>query len=258
MSFERTRKHRRAGLAWFQIDPFGKVTKRWKSEGPAPAPVANVTRDQSSSNINSSLAQQQMNMIDRNGPGGSVKYTPTGDTYTDPATGQVVPRYSQNTTLSPLGQSLLDAQGNVVNSQLPGIQSEAAGYKPLDVTGGANAGIVAQGPQAFENNVADAIYNKQAGFLNPQWGQSENELTDKLSRQGIPLGSDAYNRSMTNFNNSKTQAYDAARNSATTGGAQAGATNFGLALAGQNQNVTNQQLAQQNPAKLLSLLNSGA
>jgi hypothetical protein len=63
---------------------------------------------------------------------------------------------------------------------------------------------------------------------------------------------------MTNFNNSKTQAYDAARNSATTGGAQAGATNFGLALAGQNQNVTNQQLAQQNPAKLLSLLNSGA
>lgn len=258
MSFERTRKHRRAGLAWFQIDPMGRVVKRWKSEGPAPAPVANVTKDQSSSNINSAGAQQNLNMIDRSGPGGSIKYNQNGEFYTDPGTGMQIPRYTQNTTLSPLGQSLLDAQGNVVNSQLPGIQSEAAGYKPLDVTGGANAGIVAQGPQAYEGNVADAIYNKQAGFLNPQWGQSENELTDKLSRQGIPVGSDAYSRAMMNFNNSKTQAYDAARSSATTGGAQAGATNFGLALAGQNQNVTNQQIAQQNPAKLLSLLQSGA
>lgn len=256
MSFDRTRYTRRAGLAWFQID--GMTVKRWKSDAPAPTPAAQVSSAQSGSNINSSLAQQQMNMIDKNGPGGSVKYNQTGDYYTDPTSGNVVPRYSQNTTLSPLGQSLLDAQGNVVNSQLPGIQGEAAGYKPLDITSGANANIVNQGPQAYEGNVANAIYNKQAGFLNPQWDQTQNQLTDQLSRQGIPVGSEAYDRSMTNFNNSKTQAYDAARNSATTGGAQAGATNFGLALAGQNQNVTNQQLAQQNPAKLLSLLNSGA
>jgi hypothetical protein len=188
MSFERTRKHRRAGLAWFQIDPFGKVTKRWKSEGPAPAPVANVTRDQSSSNINSSLAQQQMNMIDRNGPGGSVKYTPTGDTYTDPATGQVVPRYSQNTTLSPLGQSLLDAQGNVVNSQLPGIQSEAAGYKPLDVTGGANAGIVAQGPQAYREQCCRRDLQQAGGLPQPAMGP-ERKRTD---RQAFEAGNSAW------------------------------------------------------------------
>lgn len=256
MSFERPRAHRRAGLAWFQIN--GMTVKRWKSEGPAPAPVAQVTGAQSGSNINSAEAQQNLNMIDKVGPGGSTTYSQNGGTYTDPTTGMAVPRYTQTTSLSPLGQSLLDAQGNVVNSQLPGIQGEAAGYKPLDITGGTNAGIVAQGPQAYEGNVANAIYNKQSSFLNPQWDQTQNQLTDQLSRQGIPVGSDAYNRSMTNFNNSKTQAYDAAQNSATTGGAQAGATNFGLALAGQNQNVTNQQIAQQNPAKLLSLLQSGA
>ncbi len=214
---------------------------------PDPTLVANA---QSGANIGTSLAQREENLINKTGPGGSVSYDQTGS-YTDPATGMVVPKYTQNTTLSPLGNTLLNGQEGIVDSSLPTIQNEAAGIKPLDTTGGVNAGIVAGGPQAYEGNVADAIYNKQAGYLNPQWDQTENQLHDQLSRQGIPVGSDAYNRSMTNFNNSKTQAYDAARNSATTGGAAAGATNFGLAMQGQNQNVALQQAAQRLVARQL-------
>lgn len=223
---------------------------------PTPADPTTVANAQTASNIGTSTAQQQENLINQTGPAGSVTYDQTG-TYVDPTTGLTVPKYTQDTELSPLGNTLLGAGTNVANSVLPTIQQEASNIQPLNVNSGVNAATVAGGPQATNSNVANAVYGEQSGFLNPQWQQNQQNLTDQLSQQGIPVGSQAYDNAMTNFNNSKTQAYQAAQDSATTQGSTAGSNLYNMALLGQQQNVANQQTAQQNPISLLSLLTSG-
>ncbi len=111
-----------------------------------------------------------------------------------------------------------------------------------------------KGPQQLDTNAANAIYNQQKSFLDPQWGQQAKQLEDQLSRQGIPVGSEAYNNAMTQMENARTQAYQSAQDAATAGGASSAAQLFGLAQAGQNQNLTEQQMRQQQPIALLSQL----
>lgn len=221
-----------------------------------PDPVA-VAQAQQTTNVGTAVAQSELNNTNRTGPGGSTTFTQSGG-YTDPQTGQFVPQWNENTQLSPLGNALLGGQSNLASSYLPMIEGEGANIHPLDINSGANAAIVRGGPQALDPTVAGAVYNEQAGFLDPQWAQNEQNLKDQLSQQGIPVGSDAYNRAMTNFNNSKTQAYQAAQNQAISQGAGIAGQNFGLALQGQNQNVNLQEQQQANPLALLAALTSGA
>lgn len=171
-------------------------------------------------------------------------------------------RWTQTSNLNPSGQRILEGTQGVAESLLPTAQNLAgqagsATTKPLDFSG-TNQDYLNLGPQAFSDKAADATYNKQKSFLDPQWSQQGTDLEDKLSRQGIPIGTDAYSRAMTNFNNSKTQAYDVARSGATSTGADAASKMFNMALLGQQQNIGQQQTAQQNPLKLLSQLYGGA
>lgn len=223
---------------------------------PAPDPVQ-VAQAQTGTNVGTAIAQSSLNNMNQVGPGGSTTFDKTGG-YTDPTTGQFVPQFTKTTQLSPLGNQLLEGQQGLANEFLPAIQQGGANARPLDISGGANAGIVGAGPQALDPAVARAVYGEQASFLDPQFNQQQTDLTDQLSRQGIPVGSDAYNRAMTNFNSSKTQAYQAASNNAIGQGAQVAGQNFGLALQGQQQGVNLQQQAQLNPMLLLAALTSGA
>jgi len=223
-----------------------------------PDPVA-VAQAQEGTNVGTAVAASQLNNVNRVGPGGSTTFSQTpGGGYTDPQTGQFVPQYTETTSLSPLGNQLLGGQQGLANSYLPMIQGEGTNIQPLNINGGANAGIVNQGPQAYDPTVSNAVYNEQASFLDPQWQQNQRDLTDQLSRQGITVGSDAYNNAMTNFNNSRTQAYNAASNNAISQGSQIAGQNFGLALQGQNQGVNLQEQQQLNPIGLLAALTSGA
>ena len=226
-----------------------------------PDPTA-VAQAQTGTNIGSSVAQSTLNDVNRVGPGGSTTFTAgtpqSGQGYTDPTTGQWVPQYTETTSLSPLGNQLLGAQGTLANELLPTAEGEAANAQPLNINAGPNAAAVNAGVPALNNQVAGAAYNEQASFLDPQWQEQQKQLQNQLSQQGIPVGSDAYNNAMTQFNNSKTQAYQAASNNAITQGSQIAGQDFGLALQGQNQNVALQQTAQQNPITLLGLLTAGA
>ncbi len=222
---------------------------------PAPDPVA-VARAQQGTNIGTAIGQSYLNNTNTVGPGGSTTYAPTGG-YRDPRTGQWIPQFTATTELSPLGNELLGGQQGLVDEYLPWLRGAGGGTGPLDINGGANAGIVRGGPQAYDTNVSNAVYGQQKGFLDPQWGEQQKQLEDQLSRQGIPVGSDAYNSAVNQFQNSKTQAYQSAQDSATAQGANIAGQNFGLALQGQQQGVNLQQLAQQNPISLLSMLTSG-
>lgn len=223
---------------------------------PAPDPVA-VANAQAGTNVDTAVAQSSLNNTNRVGPGGSTTFDKTGG-YTDPKTGQWVPQFTETTSLSPLGNQLLGGQQTLANEYLPWLAQAGSNTGPLDINGGVNAGIVRGGPQAYDANVSNAVYGQQKGFLDPQWEQQQKDLTDQLSRQGIPIGSDAYGNAMKNFQNSKTQAYQSAQDSATTQGANIAGQNFGLAMQGQQQGVNLQQQAQINPLALLAMLTSGA
>ena len=160
--------------------------------------------------------------------------------------------------LIPGEQQILGGTQGIAESMLPTAQTLAnqAGQSattPLNFSG-VNNNIIQGGPQALDQGTAQAIYNEQAGFLGPQFAQQQKNLTDQLSQQGIPIGSPAYNDAMTQFNNSQNQAYSAASNNAIAQAIPAASNMFNMALQGQQQNISQQQLAQSNPLALLSQL----
>jgi hypothetical protein len=252
----RVRFHRIAGLHPRSIDPYRRRFKNSPTPPPPPDPNV-VAKAQTGSNIDT----QAGNLVGTTGPTGSTSYNQTGS-YTDPNTGQVVPQWTQNTSLTPLGQSIFTGTQQAANT-LTGTAGNLAtaantsATTPLNFSG-ANENILQGGPQALDTQTANALYGQSKSFLDPQWTQQQKDLEDQLSRQGIPVGSDAYSNAMTNFNNSKTQAYTTAQQGAEGAAVPAAAQMFGMALQGQNQNIAQQQTAQSNPLQLLSQIYGGA
>jgi len=132
-------------------------------------------------------------------------------------------------------------------------QAGDAAVKPLNFNTADSATLNAS-PQQLDQTAANAVYQQQKSYLDPQWAQSTKDLQDQLSKQGIPIGSDAYNSAMTNYQSAKNQAYQSAQDSATAQGAASAGQNFNLALAGQQQNIAQQATAQQNPIALMQQL----
>ncbi len=95
-------------------------------------------------------------------------------------------------------------------------------------------------PQQTNDQVSNAMYSQATSRLDPQWQQNEQQLNDQLTQQGIPVGSQAWNTAMDNFNRAKNDAYTSASNAATVSGAQVGGQDYGLALQGRQQGVTEQ------------------
>lgn len=228
---------------------------------PTPADPTKVSNAQTVSNVGTAASQQAGNLINTTGPNGSVSYDQTGS-YTDPTTGAITPKYTQTNSLDPLSSAVLQGTKQTATDLLPTAsnladQARTATTTPLNFNT-AYSPTLNTGPQQLSNTAADAVYNKQATYLDPQFAQGQRDLEDKLSRQGIPVGSEAYNSAMTNFNNTRNQAYGSARDSATAGGADSASKLFNMALQGQNQNIGQQQLAQQNPLALLGQIFNGA
>lgn len=228
-----------------------------KPSAPAAPDPTQVAQAQEGTNVGTAVAQANLNNVNTVGPGGSTTYAQTGG-YTDPTTGQWVPSYTQTTNLSPLGNSLLQGQGELANSYLPSIEAQGANLQPFNPNAGANAATVNAGVQPLNNQVAQAAFNEQAGFLQPTYQQQQTNLNDQLSQQGIPIGSQAYSNAQTQLANTQNQGLTAAANNATVTGANVAGQDFGLALQGQQQNTQNQVLSESNPIGLLSLLTSGA
>lgn len=139
-------------------------------------------------------------------------------------------------------------------------------------------------PQQFDQNAANGLFSEEETFLRPQQQQQQKDLQDQLSRQGISVGNDAYSNAEAQLENTQNQQTQAAAGAATAEGAQVGTQQaalgvqqnqnmfgqnlaneqnlfgqntenqqnmFNLALAGQQQNLSEQQLAQSNPISLL-------
>jgi len=125
---------------------------------------------------------------------GSSSYT------RDPATGQL----TRKVNLSPQEQAKLDqeyARQGLVDNYTKQL---------LESFGGAGANR-----QKFE----DTLYGAATKRLDPEFQQQEERLRQRLADQGVVAGSEKYNRMMNDFNRSRTDAYQQARESAYLGGA---------------------------------------
>jgi hypothetical protein len=124
---------------------------------------------------------------------------------------------SQYTNLSN-GVGALNNSYGTLNSQLAGLGSQ------LD-----------QGAaKAAQQQGQDAAYKAQTQYLDPQFSQQGESLSAQLANQGLAPGSQAYNNAMTNYNNTKQQAYSNAQNQAIMTGSQLGAQNLQNQISGIN------------------------
>lgn len=239
----------------------------------APDPAATIAA-QSQANTQSATQTAELNRINQNTPYGSLSYTTDG-TYPDGT-----PMYTQNETLSPsqqnlfnLGQQGAQTLGQTGVNMLGQVQSSYA--NPIDYSGApgiaSNAGKVGQqqylnssslptfsnsinntGPSLLGNNynqqigqAENAAYNQQAQYLNPQFSQAQEALSNSLINQGITQGSQAANTAQQNLGLQENQAYGNAADQAVQAGQTEQNTLFGQNLSA-NQQGFNQGLAQTN------------
>lgn len=104
-------------------------------------------------------------------------------------------------------------------------------------------GLVGGDALSLQMQAAQAAAYKQAtAYLDPQWANAERDLQTQLANQGIPVGSDAYNRAVAEFQRNKAFAYSQAQQAAVQQGNAAQAQLFGEGLAS-NQNAFGQALS---------------
>lgn len=228
---------------------------------PSTPSATDISGAQGQSNAESAIASALLDNVNQVTPYGSTTFNQTATTPINMPNGTTVniPQFTEQTSLNPGAQQLYNTQlgtSNQLASTASGI-ANGLNLQPLNLNSNSNS-IIQAGPNLIDQASANAAYNQASSFLDPQWNTQQTQLQDQLNSQGIPVGSDAYDNAMTNFNNSKTQAYNAAANSAIQSGAQNAATLYNSAIAGQNQSIGQQTTAQNQPLNLISaLLNPG-
>lgn len=204
--------------------------------------------------VQSATAQATLDHVSQYTPWGSSVYSQTG---TD---SKGVPMYRQDTTLTPQQQQLFDQQqaqdlqlGDANQNYANRISKfSAQGFglgnmKPLQYSaqGGPIQGSIDKG-RALQYNVGDgdtsgqvdrainAVYNQKKAFLDPQYENSEKQMTAKLANQGITQGTEAWKNAFDEFNRNKSFDYNNASDSAVQAGLGAQNQFYGQDLASGN------------------------
>jgi len=158
--------------------------------GPAPsAPAApdyrGAAQETAAGNLDAARAATAANRVNQITPYGNLSYSITGaDPYGNPT-------WTATQTLSPAQQQLLDYQ-NQTSLGLGKIAGQGLTYvenmlnTPFDVSKLPSTGF----------NPSQSYQDAYMQRLQPQITQSREQLQQRLANQGIPLGSEAYDRAM--------------------------------------------------------------
>ena len=163
------------------------------SNAPAPQNYAASAAQQAQASQSAVDRQTGQNRIAQNNGNATTTYGPNG----------------QQTTLNgPLGglQTSLQQQA-----------ADAMG-QPLDLSG---LPPILDGAQAREQAISSA-YGESSKRLDSRFGQQKAALEAQLAGQGVVPGSEAYNQALSNFENSRNDAYGSAMNGAVSQGTAAG------------------------------------
>lgn len=92
--------------------------------------------------------------------------------------------------------------------------------------------------EATRQRVEDALYGRATSRLDPRFNQAQDQLNSSLAAQGITQGSEAYNRELQNFGNTRNDAYSSAMNDAISGSDEAMQRLFNMGLQARQQGVS--------------------
>jgi hypothetical protein len=159
-------------------------------------PNPQVTADQQQNLNTQTLTElEQANNVNQVTPTGSLTYAQTGTG----ANG--VPTYTATQTLSPAEQALL--------TTMQGTQ-QTAGTQAGNLLSNANYGAPGSNPATTIGNSTSgetqALLGEETSYLNPQFKQQTDQLTQQLASQGIYPGSPAYTQQMQNLQLNQNQA----------------------------------------------------
>lgn len=156
----------------------------------APDPVQ-TAQAQTESNRETAITNAYLNRINQTSPFGSVNYQVEG---TNP---DGSPRFSQTTSLSAPVQGLFD--------NYMGLQNRLGG-----VAQGQIGQLENQLAQPFDLSTAsgDKMWELQRARLDPMFQQREDSLKTNLLNRGIREGTEAWDRSMSNFGQQRNDAYN--------------------------------------------------
>lgn len=188
---------------------------------PAKVSAAEAAASKDVANFNAGL-----NRVSQNSPFGSISWAQNG---TDPSSG--APLWTQNTTLDPKLQGLLDSQ---ISSQ-QGVSDAVTGA----------LGRLPTGPFDASGINTDAMrqrsFDSQMALLNPEFDKSFKQLETRLSERGLPIGSEIANDQFGEFNRSRDSAMLGAARQADQDAAGEAQRQYGNALT--EYNLPLQQLS---------------
>jgi hypothetical protein len=167
--------------------------------------------------------------------------------------------WEQKTTLSPEQQKIYDAQSataigrnQLAQSMIPQAQKalgSAIDYNALPSAGKSlqsrelATGLDFSGAPELSsgedtrNRAEEALYGRSTARLDPQMKEQEDELRTRLYNQGLREGDAAFDAEVGKFNQSKQDAYAAARQDAITAGGAEASREYGMDLSSRQQNV---------------------
>jgi hypothetical protein len=144
-------------------------------------------------------------------------------------------------TLTPSSFST-NVTGGAGGQALTPVQTGVAPGGPIQTSVGSNFPQLVQQAQ-------DAAYQQQTQYLDPQFSQSRQQLTQMLADQGVQPGTEAYDRATGDLNRQQQMAYQSAQSSAVAAGNAQEQSLFGQSLgAGTFANAAQQQQYGQNLA----------
>ena len=159
-----------------------------KGSSPPPPDYAAAAQQTAAGNIDAARVATAANRVNQYTPYGSLEYSINPEAQWD-IYGN--PTWSAKQTLAPEQQKLLDIQ-NQTSLGMGQLAGKGLGYvenmisKPFDTSQIAQTGI----------NPGETMQESVMRRLQPQLEQSREALGVRLANQGIPVGSEAYNRAM--------------------------------------------------------------
>jgi|TARA_R110002167_G_scaffold128472_2_gene310748 hypothetical protein len=226
--------------------------KKKSSPPPAPDPAATAAA-QAGVNKETAIAQARLNQYNEVTPFGTSVYTPTGQE-TDG-----IKQFLRTTTLDPAQQAILDEQTrtSLAMEELAGDQlgrvSESVST-PYSYEGFPEA------PRAdadARQQVIDSLYGQYKSRLDPRFSDERTALETRLATQGIPVGSDAYNKIMESQGRTRNDAYAQALGDAVARGGAEQSRLFGLGGSARDRAISEYERRRNAPLNEIAALQSG-
>lgn len=223
----------------------GKKSSPSPPAAPDPTALANA---QGAANKEAVLESAKVNQINQVTPFGSLTYT--GDVGS--------PDRTATQTLAPEDQARLDQQralygqlSDFASTLVPQITDKLG--SPLDFSGLPSLDIGTAGRDAATN----AAYGRLTNLLAPQIEQGRKQQETSLINRGLPIGSEAYGKASDRFERQANDALLQAGNQAVLTGDQELAAEFGRALQGRQQGISELLTGRSQPINELSALTQG-